>query len=228
MVSAPIPVLEILGDTTHGKGWFEKPLATLQDTQDVRFSRINKAIEASSIGRRLIGNDDAERQPLNPSLIDAVESVRNHLIACQPTKRPVSRLRHDIIIVGSAITSDLDPSSLDAIWGRVQAAPCYQDLAPELHLWVELFQRAGRRDGAGLLAPAIALWEMKLKLDKQKNSYLLVALMTGYIQNGDADAALKLWESDVIRLIGSDDTPMLFRLLYAHAKTLKLGEAKAL
>ena len=97
---SPVPVFEMLGGVkTFAQGWLDAPFPPLSPKQSTRLTRAMQTAQAVAIGRRLLGHDDANPEPMPTNKISATNQIRAHMVECKITKNR-GALWRDLATVG--------------------------------------------------------------------------------------------------------------------------------
>ncbi|MEE2787129.1 MAG: fused MFS/spermidine synthase [Myxococcota bacterium] len=221
----PLPVYDILGrHQPFTRKWLETPFPLIDKRQAVRFTGVERALRAVSIGRRLMGQDDSAPEPMPSVLIRSVEQARVGLIECGADTNKGGYSRH-IAAIGLAITAYLDPASLKSLWALFHQSACPERLDAEARHWLNFFDAAGQRDATRLAVPAEALIESKSISDRKTKAVLVLAMMLADIVADKPQQAMSVWESRAEGLFDPGQIPMAFRVALSHASLARQGSA---
>jgi hypothetical protein len=108
----------------------------------------------------------------------------------------------------------LNPDELDAVWKKLESGACVPLFTPRDRQWIAFLKAAGKRDTRTMADSARALLEKEQDLPEGPMRYLLAAGMLGYLDQGEKENSLNLWQKYGSRL-GAGQQELLFRFLVA-------------
>ena len=100
--------------------------------------------------------------------------------------------RDEMIATAGLVSVYLSPEAADAVWKRVQNAPCHAALDEDTRQWIALFRAIGQRDLESTSAIAERLLAARPKLALGEFEYLYGAAMTALIALDRTDEARAL------------------------------------
>ena len=117
-----------------------------------------------------------------------VTMFRTRFIDCQAVIAP-EEWRDAMIATAGLVSVYLSAQASDAVWTRVQSAPCYRSLDAATRDWIALFRAVGERDARNMARLAQKLLDMEDKPALGDLEYLYGAAMTALIALDRADEA---------------------------------------
>ena len=182
-------------------------------------------LEALALSRRAQYARDFLLDPQPPQPVEIprpfekdLELVRTRLIECrEPDKYDI--WLHALYQLSRTFNPLLSQGDAQAVWSRVEHAPCFSSLSAPERQWVDLMKAVGAGDAPAMARLADNLLATTSGLPQGYRQYLLAAGMAGYLSQGRRAEARELWnryprDADAAGDIG-------LRLLYAHAFEVK-------
>jgi predicted membrane-bound spermidine synthase len=153
-----------------------------------------------------------------PQLQTDLELLRLRLIECRAPEQSEVWL-DALYAVGRMMNPLLAPTEAQAVWGRIEASPCFSSLPEAGREWIALMKSVGARDAPEMVRRAQELLAKDNDLPEGHRQYLLAAGMTGYLAQGKRAEARALWQAYPKVSAEANDLGLL--LLFAHAFELE-------
>jgi predicted membrane-bound spermidine synthase len=209
LVSAGVPLLELLEP-----GFARRPMNPLHKGA-YSFQRVENARQAAYARDFLLRAAPPVPEDISTALQKDLEVVKLRLLECR-APRELDVWLHSLLRVAELVNPALPPAQADALWSRIEAAPCVRLLHEFQRRWIRLFQAVGARDAKGMALHAQVLLRDAPNLGPEARAYLLMAAMGGALASGRAEEALAHWNAHA-PLLGPDAARPAFRLLRCHA-----------
>jgi hypothetical protein len=154
--------------------------------------RVREAQRAEAARAFLMGEKTREESHAGlENYYRPVTMFKLRFLDCQAGLAPED-IRDAMIATAGLVSVYLSPDAADAVWRRVQAAPCHRALDAETRDWIALFRAVARRDAAVMAEIAPRLLEAQAKPPLGELEYLYGAAMTALISLDRKDEARAL------------------------------------
>ena len=151
--------------------------------------RVREAQRAEHVRAFLMGEKTREEARAGlESYYRPVTMFRTRFIDCQ-AGIAAEEWRDAMIATAGLLSVYLSPQASDAVWTRVQSAPCYRSLDAATRDWIALFRAVGERDAQNTARLAQKLLDSEDKPALGDLEYLYGAAMTALIALERADDA---------------------------------------
>jgi hypothetical protein len=209
---APVPAIAMLERAVERRT--PAPTPGSEDFLD-KGEHIRRALYARDF---LLRASPPEPRGIPRQLQKDLELARTRLIECRDPEKYDIWL-HALYQIARQVNPVLGADDAQALWERLEHAPCAQSLAPAQRAWIAMFKAVGRRDAAAMASGAESLLAVPGDLPSGHRQYLMAAGMAGYLAQGRRDQAAALWSRYPREVSqpsdGGDD--LTLRLLAAHA-----------
>ena len=214
--TAPLPVLEMLGSTTH-------LTKNAQVTPNDVFELARVVRTAIQVRDVYLGGSLA---PLQETALDA--HLARHLVVIQQFGRDChAQLAPELWLdsvfrVASTTFQSLSPRENALLSRHWRTSDCYARLSATEKESLALFQAVGQRDGASMAEIAERLLTTSGRLGPDERAYLLGAAMLGHLTQHRPADALRLW-STYGSMTQTDDKQLSFMLRFLLAHSISPG-----
>jgi spermidine synthase len=185
--TAPWPIIEMTGGARLPPA-YPITMAKWPTVGD----RVREAQRAEAARAFLMGEKTREESHAGlENYYRPVTMFKLRFLDCQAGLAPED-IRDAMIATAGLVSVYLSPEAADAVWRRVQAAPCHRALDAETRDWITLLRAVARRDAAVMAEIAPRLLEAQAKPPLGELEYLYGAAMTALISLDRKDEARAL------------------------------------
>jgi hypothetical protein len=205
--NAPVPIVALL-DT----GRAQVPDAITARPGNLQ---VQARLRAGTMLRAATGMEFGAQDELEPALASAVATLD------QPTAECDARWRTQwldalfrVAVAGAGHWRDVEA---DALWVELRAHPCALTASGTDQDWLQLLEAVGRQEPTTIAGAARALLDAAGDWPQERLGYLIAAAMLGELTQGNAKAALEIWERHGGPRWNPNEVNLTLRLLTALA-----------
>jgi spermidine synthase len=210
LAAAPMPTMDLLEQTAF------TDVMTASKNTALYSHRPQRAMVARNLRELLMTGTLGPEKLLAPELALRASYMRDGLINCVDTGKRTTSFEF-MFDIGTLVSSHLSPADSAQVWRAIENTKCYAGIPARDRDWIGLFRAVGNRDSREIALRAESLMAANATDILLQKEYLLAAGMTGYIVNGDKNAALSLWKKYGKALVETGKVSVQMRILVAMA-----------
>jgi hypothetical protein len=193
IATAPWPIIDLLSKSPV-------PTYPLTPARWRSAERVLEAQRAERVRAFLMADrpDESTIQDLE-GYTRLVSVLRSRLIDCH-SGVAAEQWRDAMIATANFISSYLSPAASDAVWARMQVAPCHRSLDATTREWIALFRAVGQRDAESMARMGQHMLDAQVNPPLGEFEYVYGATMTALISLGRLDEARTLFDRNHARL----------------------------